>query len=103
VGGSDTAGAEPLGEQGGLMAGRPSHQPDDEMHDIPLLTSEEFESLATEDAADLLRERFRAVIKRGLGVEVAVIIGIHAEIDIDEATNLIRRGCPPATAVRILR
>jgi hypothetical protein len=73
------------------------------MSGIPLLTPEEFESLATDDAADLLRERFRTLINRGLSVEAAVIVGIHAEIDIDAATNLIRRGCPLETAVRILR
>jgi hypothetical protein len=91
-----------------LVSGRPhgwppAHDRDGEMNEIPLLTPEEFESLATDDAADLLCERFRAVISQGLGIEAAVIIGVHPEIDVDEATNLIRRDCPPATAVRILR
>jgi hypothetical protein len=81
----------------------PAPGPDDRMSGIPLVPPEEFESLASDDAADLLCERFRAVSERGLGIEAAVIIGIHAEVDIDEATDLIRRGCPPATAVRILR
>jgi hypothetical protein len=70
---------------------------------IPVITSEQFESLETEDAALLLRERFRELLRLGHNIEEALVIGVHPELDLSEATSLTRRGCSAATAIRILR
>ncbi len=70
---------------------------------IPVISPEKFESLEADDAAVLLRERFRGLLRLGHNVEAAVIIGVHPEVDVREATSLTLRGCPAETAVRILR
>ena len=51
---------------------------------------------------EVLRWRFDELVRANYTVEDAVDIAAHVEIDLHEAIALRERGCPSATAVRIL-
>ena len=50
----------------------------------------------------MLRWRFDELVRAHYTVEDAADIAAHVEIDLHEAIALCERGCPSATAVRIL-
>lgn len=72
------------------------------MDGIPTATRQEFLELDDEDAAALIAARYRALSALGCDAEAAVVVAVHPEIGVVEACDLIRRGCDPRTAVRIL-
>ena len=52
---------------------------------------------------DAVREwRLEELLRAGYELEDATEIAFHLEIDLHQATDLVRRGCPSATAVRIV-
>jgi hypothetical protein len=52
---------------------------------------------------DSVREwRLEELLRAGYELEDATEIAFHLEIDLHQATDLVRRGCPSATAVRIV-
>jgi hypothetical protein len=52
---------------------------------------------------DLVREwRLEELLRAGYDVEDATEIAFHLEIDLHRATDLVRRGCPSPTALRII-
>jgi hypothetical protein len=57
-------------------------------------------------AADALRaghtQAEATLTAAGYGVEWALVLATHVEVDLHLATDLLRRGCPPETAPRIL-
>ena len=55
-----------------------------------------------ERQADVLRWRFHELLKAGYPCDEAITLTSHQEVDLRLAVDLVRRGCPPATAVRIL-
>ncbi len=67
------------------------------------ITPEEFEQLDDETAETIVLERYRALVAVGLDVEAAVIFAVHPEIELPGAMDLLLRGCPAETALRILR
>jgi hypothetical protein len=67
-----------------------------------VVTRQSFESLDTENAARLLRARFAALADAGCDIEDAVVIAVHPEVAIEDALDLLRRGCPASTALRIV-
>ena len=69
---------------------------------IPTLTREEFEELHHEAAVALIRARFDALVHAGCGLEPAAIFAVHPEVKVADALRLLRLGCPPRTALRIL-
>jgi hypothetical protein len=52
---------------------------------------------------DSVREwRLEELLRAGYELEDATEIAFHLEIDLHQATDLVRRGCPSATAVKIV-
>jgi hypothetical protein len=52
---------------------------------------------------DAVREwRLEELVRAGYDLEDATEIAFHLEIDLHQASDLVRRGCPSATAVRIV-
>ncbi len=49
-----------------------------------------------------MRWRFEALVRAGFQTEDALIVAAEMRIDLHVATTLLRRGCPPETALRIL-
>ena len=54
------------------------------------------------EAEEVLRWRFAVLIRAGYDPADAMAIAAEDEIDLHLATELLGRGCPPATALRIL-
>jgi hypothetical protein len=46
--------------------------------------------------------RLEELLRAGYELEDATEIAFHLEIDLHQATDLVRRGCPSATAARIV-
>lgn len=67
------------------------------------MTAAQFEELHVDEAADVLAWRFDALCRSGFDLESAALVATNVEIDLHDAVVLVARGCPPATAVRILR
>ena len=66
------------------------------------ISQQEFMALEDEAAAVLITSRFHALSALGCDAETAVVIAVHPEIDMEEATDLIRSGVQAPTVVRIL-
>jgi hypothetical protein len=66
------------------------------------VTAAQFEDLRTDVAAVVLAWRFDALCRTGFDLDAAAVIAANVEIDLHEAIDLVRRGCPPALAARIL-
>lgn len=67
------------------------------------MTAAQFEGLQIDEAAEVLAWRFDALCRSGFDLESAALVATNVEIDIHDALSLVARGCPPATALRILR
>jgi hypothetical protein len=66
------------------------------------MTAAQFEMLADVEAEEVLRWRFELLVRAGYDPADAMVIASHVEIDLHFAEDLVRAGCPPATAVQIL-
>ena len=66
------------------------------------MTVEEFEVLDEGEAERLLRWRLVELIAAGYCWDDALRLATHVEIDLRVAGDLLRRGCPAETALRIL-
>lgn len=66
------------------------------------MTTAQFELLDPSVAEEVLRWRFDELVRAGYSPEQALIVASHVGVDLHVATDLIRRGCPEATALRIL-
>jgi hypothetical protein len=66
------------------------------------MTTAEFTQLEIDEAAQILRWRLASLTAAGYDLDNAVVLASHVEIDLHDAAELVRRGCPSATAVRIL-
>ena len=64
---------------------------------IPAVEAEDIDEIVA-----VLRWRFRNLVQSGYGLEEAAVLASHPQIDLHEALDLVERGCPPETAVRIL-
>ncbi len=53
-------------------------------------------------AARVLGWRIEQLIAVGFDSDAALVLALDRTIDLHEATELVRRGCPPQTAFRIL-
>jgi hypothetical protein len=51
---------------------------------------------------EVLRWRFDELRRAGFETDDALIVASAVQIDLHLATKLLRRGCPPQTALRIL-
>jgi hypothetical protein len=66
------------------------------------MTAAQFEAIDETEAEIILRWRFDELVRAGYDVGTALLLASHVEIDLHDATGLVRRGCPADTAVRIL-
>ncbi|HET6623159.1 MAG TPA: hypothetical protein VFG70_01405 [Gaiellaceae bacterium] len=66
------------------------------------MTAAQFELIDETEAEAILRWRFEELVRAGFDVGSALVLASHVEVDLHDASDLARRGCPPETAVRIL-
>ena len=66
------------------------------------MTAAQFEAIDETEAEMILRWRFDELVRAGYDVGTALVLASHVEIDLHQATELVRRDCPADTAVRIL-
>jgi hypothetical protein len=62
----------------------------------------QFEQLDEIEAEEILRWRFQRLTSAGYQPPEAVMLASRVEVDLHEATDLVGRGCPSETALRIL-
>ena len=66
------------------------------------MTAAQFELIdETEDEA-ILRWRFDELVRAGYDIGSALMLASHVEVDLHDASALLRRGCPSETALQIL-
>lgn len=56
----------------------------------------------TTEAADVLKWRVRELTRAGYEPYDALVVALRLDIDLHVAVDLVRNGCAPATAMRIL-
>ena len=66
------------------------------------MTAAQFETLDAPEAESVLCWRFEQLVAAGFAAGEAAILASHVEIDLHCATDLVDRGCPHETALRIL-
>jgi hypothetical protein len=54
------------------------------------------------ETTGVLRWRFMDLLRAGYLSDDALVLATHADVDLHTAVDLVRRGCPPDTAKRIL-
>lgn len=62
----------------------------------------QFEQLSSGEGARVLRWRFDSCVRAGYSERQALILAHTIEADLHLAVELLRRGCSPETALRIL-
>ena len=55
-----------------------------------------------DDMSLVVRWRFQQLSRAGFQPQEAVVLASDANVDLHRALELLRRGCPPETAFRIL-
>ena len=60
------------------------------------------EDNAPDPTARVLSWRIEQLIAVGFDSDAAFVLALDRSVDLHEATGLVRRGCPPQTAFRIL-
>jgi hypothetical protein len=66
------------------------------------MTAAQFEKIDETEAEAILRWRFDELVRAGFDVGSALLLASHVEVDLHDASALMRRGCPSETALRIL-
>ena len=66
------------------------------------LPPETVEECGPDPAARVLSWRIEQLILVGFDSDAAFVLALDRAVDLHEATELVRRGCPPNTAFRIL-
>ena len=66
------------------------------------MTAAQFETLDAPAAEEVLCWRFEQLIVAGFSAGDAAILASHVEVDLHRASDLVGRGCPHETALRIL-
>ena len=66
------------------------------------LDTEAPEETTPDPAARVLGWRIEQLIAVGFVSDAALVLALDRSVDLHEATELVRRGCPPTTAFRIL-
>lgn len=55
-----------------------------------------------DELASFVSWRFGQLARSGYGLDDAIVLACHPEVDLHAAVELVQRGCPPETALRIL-
>jgi hypothetical protein len=66
------------------------------------MTAAQFEVLADAEADEVVRWRFSLLLRAGFEDCEAIVLASNTSVDVHVAEDLVRRGCPPGTALRIL-
>ena len=66
------------------------------------MTAAQFETIDETEAEMILRWRFDELVRAGYDIGSALLLASHVEIDLHDASELVRRGCRSETALRIL-
>jgi hypothetical protein len=66
------------------------------------MTAAQFEMIGETEVEAILRWRFDVLVRAGFDIGSALLLASHVEVDLHDASSLVRRGCPSETAVRIL-
>ena len=66
------------------------------------MTAAEFELLDETEAEGIICWRFHELMECGFELDDALRLAVSTDIDLHLASDLIRRGCPSGTALRIL-
>jgi len=66
------------------------------------MTDAEFETLAEQEAADVIEWRFSRLTLGGYPIEEAITLATRLDVDVYRAADLVARGCRPSLALRIL-
>ena len=69
---------------------------------LEAVEQELLEENAPDPAARVLGWRIEQLIAVGFDSDAALVLALDRTVDLHEATELVRRGCPPTTAFRIL-
>ena len=64
--------------------------------------AETLEEGVVDQSARVLSWRIEQLIAAGFDSEAAFVLALDRDVDLHDATELVRRGCPPGTAFRIL-
>jgi hypothetical protein len=64
--------------------------------------AEEVVESVTDPAAKVLGWRVEQLLDAGFDSNAAFVLALDRTVDLHEAIELVRRGCPPETALRIL-
>ncbi len=62
----------------------------------------EIEEQKDDQAARVLSWRVEQLLAAGFDGDAAFVLALDRDVDLHEAIELVRRGCPPPTALRIL-
>ena len=71
----------------------------------PTLEAQQLEEVAEngpDPAARVIGWRVEQLLAVGYDSDAAFVLALDRTVDLHEATELVRRGCPPQTAFRIL-
>ena len=66
------------------------------------MTAAQFEDLRVDEAAEVLAWRFDALCRSGFDLDAAAVLAANVGVGLHDALALVRRGCPPGLATRIL-
>jgi len=66
------------------------------------MTAAELELLELTEAECVIGWRLCSLGDAGYGFDDALALAVQPEVDLHLAADLLRRGCPPETALRIL-
>jgi len=66
------------------------------------MTAAQFETIDETEAEMILRWRFDELVRAGYDIGSALLLASHVEVDLHDASSLLRRGCPSETALEIL-
>jgi hypothetical protein len=66
------------------------------------MTVAEFTELDEREATAVLQWRFSQLARSGYGIDEAVTLAAHTDVDLHRAADLVARGCPPSLALQIL-
>ena len=66
------------------------------------MNAAEFELLGDSEAEGLICWRFSELMERGFELDEALRLAVATHVDLHKAAELIQKGCPSKTALRIL-
>jgi rRNA processing protein Krr1/Pno1 len=69
---------------------------------LQTLEVDEEVAVTRDPAAQVLGWRVEQLITAGFDSDAAFVLALDRTVDLHEAIALVRRGCPPQTALRIL-